>query len=348
MSPKPFKRGRVYHYEFWLGGARYAKSTRETTLAKAEVVTADAWEGAKRLQRGEQPEPTLAGLVQQWVARNTLPLSPNYVEAVDTWGRLHLGQLADLRISTITKALVEQERNAYLQDHAPSSAHQWLVYLRLVFRWALDEKMIRELPWKVKAKRPNKKPRPTLAVNRTLAWLEAVRAFTAHEPALALVIRLMTGFGLRVSEAIHARWEWFDPERSSYTPGLTKGGAAWHRPVPEDIVAELLPLAKPFGLIVPAADGRVLTHGRIQRIMDKACAQVGQTRLTPHRLRGTYATLLAEEGVPLPDIQRALEHKDPRTTLGYIEADLQRVVKAQARLAHRFISTSHKSPTSHP
>jgi integrase/recombinase XerC len=348
MSPKPFKRGRVYHYEFWLGGTRYAKSTRETTLAKAEVVVADAWEGAKRQQRGESPEPTLAGLVEQWVARNTLPLSPAYVGSVESWGRLHLGQLADLRISTITKALVETERNAYLAQHAPSSAYQWLVYLRMVFRWALAEKMIREVPWVVKVKKPKKVPRRTLAVSRTLEWLDAVREFAAREPAIYLAIRLMAGFGLRISEALNARWEWFEPERSAYTPGLTKGGEAWRRPVPAEIVAELVPLAKPFGLIVPAADGRLLTHGRIQRVMDKACKRVGHVRITPHRLRGTYATLLAEEGTPLPDIQRALGHKDPRTTLGYIEADLGRVAKAQARIHTRFISTSHKIPTSPP
>lgn len=348
MSPKPFKRGRVYHYEFWLGGQRFAKSTRETTQAKAEVVTEDAWEGAKRLQRGESPEPNLGGLVRQWVERNTLPLSPAYVAAVDSWGRLHLGQLADMRISLITKDLVETERNVYLKTHAKTSAYQWLVYLRMVFRWALEERMIRELPWKIKTKKPKKVPRPTLAVSRTLDWLAAVLALTAHEPSIALAIRLMAGFGLRISEALNARWEWFDPERLSYTPGLTKGGEAWHRPVPADLVAELLPMAKPFGLIVPTADGRLLTHGRIQRIMDKACAQVGHLRITPHRLRGTYATLLAEEGTPLPDIQRALGHKDPRTTWNYIEADLQRVIKAQGRIANRFISTSHKIPTSHP
>ncbi len=45
----------------------------------------------------------------------------------------------------------------------------------------------------------------------------------------------------------------------------------------------------------------------------------GQCRYTPHSLRATTATLLAEVGVPIDNIQELLGHKDIRVTRGYIK-----------------------------
>ncbi len=45
----------------------------------------------------------------------------------------------------------------------------------------------------------------------------------------------------------------------------------------------------------------------------------GQCRYTPHSLRATTATLLAEVGVPIDNIQDLLGHKDIRVTRGYIK-----------------------------
>ena len=63
--------------------------------------------------------------------------------------------------------------------------------------------------------------------------------------------------------------------------------------------------------------------------------RIGIGDMDDARLRGTYATLLSEEGVPVQDVQRALGHKDVRTTLRYLEVDMQRVARAQIRLAQR-------------
>ena len=61
----------------------------------------------------------------------------------------------------------------------------------------------------------------------------------------------------------------------------------------------------------------------------------GLLPITPHRLRGTYATWLIEIGVPIQDVQRAMGHKDVRTTMRYLEAGLKTVAAAQVSFAER-------------
>lgn len=335
MDPKPFKDGKYYHFRFRLDGKRRQKSTGETTLARAEAVAKDAYEAAKLRSRGEEPEPTLQEAVALWVEKHTQRKSVAYLEAVARFGRLHLGALASLKLGAISTGLVEDALLNYRAGHALSSTNQWLAYLRVVFRWAVRRKMIRFVPWDVAKSKVQKKPKLRLPVAKTIPFLDVVDQLTQGEPAIALAIRIMIGLGLRGEEARDARWEWLDREAATYTPGDTKGLNAVPRPVPEWLMDILEPLAQVQGPMVPAQDGRSVTPGRIQRVMDAACAAAGIARLTGHRLRGTYATLLSEEGVPIQDIMVVLGQKDIRTTVIYLEVDLNRVIGAQRRIAQR-------------
>jgi integrase len=67
------------------------------------------------------------------------------------------------------------------------------------------------------------------------------------------------------------------------------------------------------------------------RSANAACQIEG---LTPHRLRGTFATLLSERGLPIQTIQRVMRHKDPLTTMRYLEANLSAASDAQTSIAH--------------
>ena len=335
MDPKPFKDGKYYHFRFRMDGKRRQRSTRETTLAKAEAVVKEAHEAARLRRRGEEPETTVHEAVTLWVEKHTLRKSEAYLEAVERFGRLHLGALADLMLGAVTTAMVEDQLLAYRADHALSSTNQWLAYLKVVYRWAVRRKMIRFVPWDVGKSKVQKKPKRRLPVGKTLPFLEVVDQLTKGEPAIALAIRIMIGLGLRGEEARDAKWEWLDLDRATYTPGDTKGLEAVPRPVPDWMMEILAPLAQMEGPMVPAQDGRTITPGRVQRVMDAACKSAGIPRLTGHRLRGTYATLLSEQGVPIQDIKTVLGQKDIRTTEIYLEVDMSRVIGAQNRIAQK-------------
>ena len=325
------------HYRYCIPGLpRCQASTKEKRPGRAWKVALEAYEAAKLRARGDEPEPTTGVLVQAWVAAHALGWSTSHVANVERFGRLHLGPIAELSLSRVTTAQAEKARNAYLEaGHRNSTGNLWTTYLRLVFRWALERHMIRTIPWRLPRLKVKKRVKPRLPEAVTAAWLAEVDALSASEPSVALVIRLMTGIGLRCAEARSADWAGLDLARQEYTPGLTKGGDTVARPMPAWLVENLRPLAKPCGPMVPTREGRLITPGQVQRVMDEACRRLSIPRLTPHRLRHSYATWLSEEGVPIQDIQAVLEQKDIKTTAVYLGVDLSRVRKAQGTLAIR-------------
>ncbi|WP_144142656.1 tyrosine-type recombinase/integrase [Paraburkholderia sp. BCC1884] len=333
MTHSMFRVGKVWHYRFQINGVRVQRSTRETVKHLAETIANRAYRHAKTWARGAEPVPTLHELVRQWIAAHESIVSPAYIRIVETFGRLHLYQLADVMADELSTQLVEAAMLDHRRHHAPVTVNHWLTILKVVCKWAVRRKVMPEVPWSVKPLKVQKKPRATLPVNRATQWIEAIDAYAAHRPEIQLAVRMMFGLGLRESEVITARWEWIDWERRTYTPGVTKGREADPVPIPRWLVDHLTSQRRSSGLIVHGANGKPLVSGFARRAMRAANATCEIHGLTPHRLRGTYATLLSERGLPIQTIQRVMRHKDPMTTMRYLEANLSSAVHAQASIA---------------
>jgi integrase len=63
--------------------------------------------------------------------------------------------------------------------------------------------------------------------------------------------------------------------------------------------------------------------------------ELGLGNVTQHRLRATFASLHAEAGTPVPEIQQMLGHKNIATTMIYVETSLEAKRKAQDNLGKR-------------
>jgi len=332
-----FPRAGNWYCRYRVECRRYSKSTGRPLKDKAgaENKALKLYGGTLFEVCGLYPCPTLAEAFGLWERAHLLRNTPGYVENVSRIGRLHLGSLKDTRLNALTTAAVETELGRFLEDHSKPYANTWLKTLRLVCKWAVRRGMDRQVPFDVPEIRVKRYPKPLIPVEKARKWMEEVEFLAAAEPAIAMILRLQIGLGLRSGEARLARWEWLDFEHGLYTPGGTKGGKAWPRPVPSWILDLLRPLAKAAGYMTAGRSGAPITPERIRRVFDKATRAVGLPKTCPHRLRATYATWLAEEGVPIHDIQRVLEHKDIDTTIGYLGHDLGRVAAAQARIAKR-------------
>lgn len=340
-------RGGRWHCRFQVGRQRVMRSTQEPlrNTARAEERAREIRRTAMLRSQGKEPCPTLREAFVLWSEHpaHVLRKSPSHMANMERMGRLHLGALADLKLFDLTTARVEDELGRFLQTHQPSSGNQWLTYLRIVCKWAIRRGMITAMPFDVPEGKVRRKPKLLIPTAKAAEWLEEVKALTDHEPALFMVLALMFGIGLRGSEARSARWEWLDLERNLYTPGDTKGGEAWPRPVPPWLMEILAPKAQTSGWIAPASAGKPLTPGRVGRVFHHACKAVGIPRLVPHRIRATYATWLSEQGVPIQDIQAALGHKDIRTTAMYLGIDLGRIAQGQHRIANQTGLVGRKS-----
>ena len=65
-------------------------------------------------------------------------------------------------------------------------------------------------------------------------------------------------------------------------------------------------------------DGERITSRQIAYILEKYAERQGIQTKSTNKMRKTYASLLASNGVPLDAIRELLGHTDLSTTLGYI------------------------------
>jgi integrase/recombinase XerC len=328
MSATVFKKGRVYHFRFQVGKARVQRSTRMTSKTKAEDIAAREYNAAVVRANGGEPVPTLAELAGAWVVVHRPVASSAHIRSVETFRRLHMYDLAGKPIGDITTKDVELARVEHLQTHAPSSANHWLRILKLLTMWAVKREILASSPWRVKMLKVQKKPRPFLPVDVVRTWFDAIDAATQRAPGKATAVRLMFGLGLREGETLSARWEWFDWERLTYTPGITKGREAEPVPMARWLCDYLAPMRQVEGLVVAKASGEAFRAGFTRQVLRQANTACSIKGITPHRLRGTFATLLSEEGVPIQTIQRVMRHKSHATTMGYLEKNLDTAARA--------------------
>jgi integrase len=334
--------GKAWHYRFQVAGLRIQRSTREKLKGRAEKVARKAYDDAVVRANGGQPVPTLRELIAAWLEIHEPIRSARHIGSVKTFARLHLYTLGDKPVGAITTTDIELARNKHLETHAPSSTNHWLRLMKLITMWAVKREIIPLLPWKVTMLKVQRKPRAMLPVDVANTWFAAIDS-AARSVAVGTAVRLMFGVGLRESESASARWEWIDWERATYTPGITKGREAKPVPMADWLIAHLAPLRRESGLIAPRRDGRQLPAGFSRSAMARANAACELVGITPHRLRGTFATMLSEAGVPLQTIQEVMRHKHPMTTIGYLEPNLDTAAKAVNEIGRKIGNARRES-----
>ena len=335
MTVKVFKEDGVWHYRFQVAGKRVQRSTRLTGKRAAETMAQRAYDDAVTKANGGEPVQTLGELASAWIVVHRPVSSAAHIRSVHTFQRLHMYELGEKRIDEITTADVETTRNEHLKKRKPATANHWLRILKLLTMWAVKREIIPASPWRVAAIKVQKRPRSILKMDVARVWFDAIDDATKHSPSIATAVRMMFGLGLREGECASARWEWMDWERSTYTPGITKGREAEPVPVPDWLRAHLEPLRQVEGLMVTHAGNKPFAPGFARAAMRQANAACKVKGITPHRLRGTFATLLSESGVPIQTIQRVLRHKNHSTTMNYLEKNLDTAVRAQNEIGSK-------------
>lgn len=326
--PEPFLRNGVYHCRFQIGGRAFHRSTGERIKAKARKVAFDLWMAERLRSQGLEPELPLGDLVRLWLQLEGPRKSLSHQASMERFGSQHLGGLALRRMSELGQQEVEDAWNSFMANHARTTAKQWLIHLNLLWNFAVRQRMVRGgYPWHIRQIKAQAKPKALLPTSVGADWFSALQR-SCPDPGVVGVVALMLGMGLRFSEASGARWEWADWDAMTYTPGKTKGFEAWARPIPSWVMMAL-PERQAEGPMLLNRRGRPVNVKAVQAAMDAASMAVGIRRLTPHCLRHTYGTQLADAGVPEKAIQQAFGHKDSRTTRGYLHVDQSQVLKGQ-------------------
>lgn len=148
---------------------------------------------------------------------------------------------------------------------------------------------------------------------------ELVQAARAATPRDRLLVLLLLGLGLRVSEAIGADLE--DLGRRSGRRTLRVKSSRGETVVPlhgelRQLVEEVT-RGRSSGPLLVTSTGRRLTRQHAAKIIRRLGRQIGLPKLHPHALRHTFITLSLAGGASLLDVQDAARHADVRTTRRY-------------------------------
>jgi site-specific recombinase XerD len=150
------------------------------------------------------------------------------------------------------------------------------------------------------------------------AILTAARDAGPVEHALVALLGML---GLRVSEACNA-----DVTDLRYDSGyellhiVGKGAKPADVPLPIPVLRAVRQAAgdRTSGPLLRTRTGRRLDRPAAARMVARLAHRAGITHpISPHGLRRTFCTSGLIAGVPIRDMQHAMRHSDPRTTLRY-------------------------------
>lgn len=198
-----------------------------------------------------------------------------------------------------------------LKNKEPSSVRKDLFAIKFFFEIVLNQRL----------NVPNPKKNQTLPEILTIKEIRKMIEVTQNIKH-KLIIKLLYGCGLRVSEIVNLKKQDLNFEEGLIHLKLAKGKKDRFVKIPESLKEELKnysTLNSSEILFVSSKDGK-LTKDTIQKIVQNSARKAEiKKRVYPHLLRHSFATHLLEQGTDLRIIQKLLGHSDIKTTQIYTQ-----------------------------
>ena len=213
------------------------------------------------------------------------------------------------------KGINEQTFKEYilkkLRNQNPSTVAKDLFAIKFFFEKVLKQKV--EIP----------KPKRNKTLPEILTIDEIKKMFDSTENIKhKLILKLLYGTGLRVSEIINLKKQDINFEENLIKINLGKGKKDRFVKLPFSIKEDLENYSKLNNskILFPSNRGGKLTIKTIQKIVSNSAKKSGiKKRVYPHLLRHSFATHLLEQGTDLKIIQKLLGHSSIKTTQIYTQ-----------------------------
>ncbi len=198
-----------------------------------------------------------------------------------------------------------------LKNKESSSVRRELFAIKFFFESVLNQKL----------NVPNPKKTQTLPEILTIEEIRKMIESTSNIKH-KLIIKLLYGCGLRVSEIVNLKKHDLNFEEGLIHLNLAKGRKDRFVKIPESLKKELrnysaLNISE---ILFLSSRGGKLTENTIQKIVQNSAKKAGiKKRVYPHLLRHSFATHLLESGIDLRIIQKLLGHSDIKTTQIYTQ-----------------------------
>lgn len=299
-----------------------------------EISLKEARSRAKRLKGeialGADPKAEAKALkaVPTWDAFFTGSYLPHAQKVKRSWKndaemhRLRVSrQFGATPINKITRQSVQQFHNALLdEDLSPATADHYLKLIRHALNLAIDWGLLKDNPAaKVKQFNADNQIERYLSDDELQRLLIVLKSHDNRPVCCAILWLLATG--ARVGEALSAQWSDIDRKHGTWLIHATNSKSKKRRSVALNAVAlgvldELDTLAKRHTStrLFIGARGPLSTINKVWCEIRKE-AQLDAFRL--HDLRHSFASMLANTGHSLFEIQRAIGVADPKVVMRY-------------------------------
>jgi len=206
----------------------------------------------------------------------------------------------------------------------PSTVSTNLSAIKFFFNSVLGEK--------INLKHPKRnKPIPEVLTMEEVKKLIDATSNIKHK----LILKLLYGCGLRVSEVINLRKDDINFDECLIHIRLSKGRKDRFVKIPDSIRNDLENYSKLSNedILFASNRGGKLTTATIQKIVKNSAAKAGlKKNIHPHTLRHSFATHLLEQGIDLRIIQKLLGHSDIKTTQIYLSVSNQTIKNVKSPL----------------
>ena len=249
--------------------------------------------------------------------------------------------LARKKLRQLDVLTLETEFNRIVRDYN-LARKEWIniktipkgMFEYAVRRGYLDTNPMEKIQIHVKYRQVVKKTGKTQTYNTVErealnSYLDTMYAETGDTAFLAIKLNFL--LGLRVGELVALKWsDWEDNHLHIIREEIRN-----QEKCTVDVVEHTKTHSDRFVLLIPKSitilkkiekqgeyifmrDGQRLTSRQIAYVLEKYAERQGVHTKSTHKMRKTYASLLASSGVPLDAIRELLGHSDLQTTLGYI------------------------------
>lgn len=221
----------------------------------------------------------------------------------------------------------------YDRDQKPATIRRKLASLRALFSYLSREKQIEQDPARLLRLPKMPKTLPIVpnaeVTNALVDGVSRQDLMQPHPQRDRVLLELLYGCGLRVSEAVGLNLEDFDHSERWI---LIRGKGRKERQVPyglkaADALNEYLALRAPSSapvqsLFLNHKGGRLTDRGARNIVRFYATHVSGDSSIHPHTLRHAFATHLLSDGADLRSIQELLGHARLSTTQKYTQVSL--------------------------
>ena len=228
-----------------------------------------------------------------------------------------LKKLGRKRLADIGTRDIQMHHAAMKASHCAATANRHLALLSGLFRKAVEWNVIDRNPCAgIQQFREQAGKERFLSKDEIGRLYRAMDAEPNRVAVAALQLLLLTG--VRLMEALHAKWVDVDLANEVWRLSKTKNGKVRHVVLAPEVVALLKAQPRREGCpwVFPGRDPEKPIHN-VRKTFGRLLAQAGLEHARLHDLRHTYASLAVNEGASLYTVQALLGHSTPAMTQRY-------------------------------